>query len=377
MEGGAEEDRGRAGTRLNAGRATGSVGAMSTLDVAIVGYGLAGAVFHAPLVAAQPRLRVATVVTGSAERAEQARREHPGVRVLPDTDALFADPAGTGLVVVASPNRTHAPIAGRAVAEGLPVVVDKPFTVTVAEAERLVAAAEAAGVVLTVFQNRRWDGDFRTVRRLADAGVLGRVHRFESRFERWRPTPKGGWREVGGVADAAGILYDLGPHLVDQALVLNGPVTEVYCELDRRRSGVTTDDDAFVALRHAGGQRSHLWASALAPRLGPRFRVLGDRAGYVVHGLDPQEAALREGRRPDDGNPWGTVDSAHWGTVGAEPDAEPVPTLPGDYPAFYTGVAAAVLDGASVPVDPRDAVTGLRVLEAARRSAETGALARL
>ncbi|WP_067649498.1 Gfo/Idh/MocA family protein [Nocardia harenae] len=347
-----------------------------SLDVAIIGYGLAGSVFHAPLIAADPHLRVATVVTGSAERAEQARREHPGVRVLPDPGALFADPAGTALVVVASPNRTHAPLAERALEAGIPVVVDKPFTVTVAEAERLITRAEASGLLLTVFQNRRWDGDFRTARRLVDEGVLGRVHRFESRFERWRPAPKGGWREVGGPADAAGILYDLGPHLVDQALVLNGPVTTVYCELDRLRPGVSTDDDAFVALHHASGARSHLWASALAPRLGPRFRILGDRAGYEVDGLDPQEAALRDGRRPDDGKPWGTVDSAHWGTVGAEPDAEPVPTLPGDYPAFYAGVAAALLDGGPAPVDPRDAVTGLRILEAARRSAETGAAVR-
>lgn len=350
---------------------------MSALEVAIIGYGLAGSVFHAPLIAADPRLRVGTVVTGSAERAEQARREHPGVRVLGDADALFADPAGTGLVVVAAPNRFHATLAGRALDAGIPVVVDKPFTVTGAEAEELVARAERAGLLLTVFQNRRWDGDFRTVLRLVEEGVLGRVHRFESRFERWRPAPKGGWREVGGPADAAGILYDLGPHLVDQALVLNGPVRAVYCELDRLRAGISTDDDAFVALHHTSGARSHLWASALAPRLGPRFRVLGDRAGYQVDGLDPQEAALRDGRRPDDGKPWGTVGSAHWGTVGAEPDAEPVPTLPGDYPAFYAGVAAALLDGAPAPVDPRDAVTGLRILEAARTSAETGTTLRL
>ncbi|MFC8532144.1 Gfo/Idh/MocA family oxidoreductase [Nocardia sp. NPDC057227] len=350
---------------------------MSALDVAIIGYGLAGSVFHAPLIAADPRLRVATVITGSAERAEQARREHPGVRVLATPDALFADPAGTALIVVASPNRTHAPLAAQALDAGIPVVVDKPFTVTATEAEALVSRAEERSLLLTVFQNRRWDGDFRTVRRLVEEGVLGRVHRFESRFERWRPTPKGGWREVGGPADAAGILYDLGPHLVDQAIVLNGQVTEVYCELDRLRPGISTDDDAFVALRHTSGARSHLWASALAPRLGPRFRVLGDHAGYQVDGLDPQEAALRDGRRPDDGKPWGTVDSAHWGTVGAEPDAEPVPTLPGDYPAFYAGVAAALIDGAPAPVDPRDAVTGLRVLEAARSSAESGGVQRL
>ncbi|GGL00103.1 Gfo/Idh/MocA family protein [Nocardia jinanensis] len=342
---------------------------MSSLGVAIIGYGLAGSVFHAPLVAAEPRLRVAAVVTGSAERAEQARREHPGVRVLPDADSLFADMSGIDLVVVAAPNRVHAELARRALEAGAAVVVDKPFAVTAAEAEDLLRCAQATGRILTVFQNRRWDGDFRTVRKLMADGALGSVHRFESRFERWRPVPKGGWREVGGPADAAGILYDLGSHLVDQALTLFGPVETVYCELAHRRPGVTTDDDMFLALTHTGGVHSHLWASAVAPLLGPRFRVLGDRAGYEVHGLDLQEAALRAGHRPGGGEPWGVAAEADHGVLGAGSESASYPTLPGDYPAFYTATAAAVLDGAPVPVDPAEALAGLRVLEAARESA--------
>ncbi|WP_433204492.1 Gfo/Idh/MocA family protein [Nocardia sp. CA-107356] len=346
---------------------------MSSLQVAIVGYGLAGSVFHAPLIAAQPRMRVAAVVTGSAERAEQARREHPGVRVVASADALFADIAGIDLVVVATPNRTHAPLAGRALDVGLPVVVDKPFAVSVAEGEDLIARAERAGVALSVFQNRRWDGDFLTVRRLIDDGRLGEVRRFESRFERWRPVPKGGWREVGSADEGAGLLFDLGSHLIDQAVTLFGPVRSVYGELDRRRPGIQTDDDAFVALTHASGVRSHLWMSAVTPQLGPRFRVLGSEAGYLSYGLDPQEQALRSGRRPDDGaEPWGTVEPEQWGVLGAEPAVEPIPTLAGDYPAFYSGMAAAILDGAPVPVDPRDAVTTLRLLDAARQSAIRG-----
>ncbi|WP_194818146.1 Gfo/Idh/MocA family oxidoreductase [Nocardia sp. XZ_19_385] len=345
---------------------------MSSLEVAIIGYGLAGSVFHAPLIASEPRMRVAAVVTGSAERAAQAEREHPGVRVFPDADALFADLSGIDLVVIATPNRTHAPLARRALAAGVPVVVDKPFAVTATDAEALVAQADQTGVPLSVFQNRRWDGDFLTVRQLIDTGKLGTVRRFESRFERWRPVPKGGWREVGDAADGAGILLDLGPHLLDQALTLFGPVREVYCELDRRRDGIQTDDDAFLALTHDSGVRSHLWMSAVTPQLGPRFRVLGSESGYVVHGLDPQEAALRDGKRPGDG-PWGTVESGDWGLVGADPDLQPYPTLAGDYPAFYTAMADALLNGAPVPVDPRDAVTALRILEAARDSAAEGA----
>ncbi|MFI6996054.1 Gfo/Idh/MocA family oxidoreductase [Nocardia sp. NPDC050175] len=343
-----------------------------SLDVAVVGYGLAGSVFHAPLIAAEPRMRVAVVVTSSAERAAQAEREHPSVRVVATTDELFADPTSIDLVVIATPNRTHAPLAKQALDAGLPVVVDKPFAVSVAEGEDLIKRAEQAGLALTVFQNRRWDGDFLTVRALTEAGRLGEVRRFESRFERWRPVPKGGWREVGSAADGAGLLFDLGSHLIDQALTLFGPVKSVYCELDRRRADIQTDDDAFVALTHTSGVRSHLWMSAVAPQLGPRFRVLGSQAGYVTYGLDPQESALRDGRRPDDDKPWGTVESEHWGVFGAEPAVERVPTIAGNYPAFYAELAAALLDGGRVPVDPRDAVATLRVLEAARRSAAEG-----
>ncbi|MBF6220140.1 Gfo/Idh/MocA family oxidoreductase [Nocardia abscessus] len=345
---------------------------MSILEVAVLGYGLAGSVFHAPLIAAQPRMRVAAVVTSSAERAERARAEHPGVRVVSHAEELFATPGDIDLAVIATPNSTHAPLAGQALEAGLPVVVDKPFAVSVDDAEDLVARAERSGLALSVFQNRRWDGDFRTVRELVETGKLGRVRRFESRFERWRPVPKGGWREVGTDEEGAGILLDLGSHLVDQAVTLFGPVASVYCELDRRRAGITTDDDAFVALTHTGGVRSQLWMSAVAPHLGPRFRVLGSEAAYVTYGLDPQEDALRSGRRPDDRTPWGTVDAERWGVLGAEPDFAPVPTVPGAYPAFYSAMAAALLDGAPVPVDPRDAVTTLRLLTKARESAARG-----
>jgi len=346
---------------------------MSSLRVAIVGYGLAGSVFHAPLIAAQPRLRVAAVVTGSAERADQARREHPGVRVVASADELFADVTGIDLVVIATPNQTHAPLTAQALAAGLPVVVDKPFAVNIAEGEDLLARAEQSGLALSVFQNRRWDGDFRTVRRLIADGRLGEARRFESRFERWRPVPRGGWREVGSPDEGAGLLFDLGSHLIDQAVVLFGSVRSVYGELDRRRPGIQTEDDAFVALTHTSGVRSHLWMSAVTPQLGPRMRVLGSESGYVTYGLDPQEGCLRAGRRPgDDQVPWGTVEPERWGLLGAEPDIGPVPTLPGDYPAFYAAMAAAILDGKPVPVDPRDAVTTLRLLDAARRSAATG-----
>jgi predicted dehydrogenase len=177
--------------------------------------------------------------------------------------------------VVAAPNRAHVPLARTAIDLGKAVVVDKPLALTAAEGRALVDAARARGVLLTVFQNRRWDGDLLTVRRLLTEGALGDVYRFESRFERWRPTPKPGWRESGAPEEGGGVLVDLGSHLVDQAASCSGPVSQVYAELDRRRPGVQVDDDAFVALTHASGVRSHLWMSAVAAQLGPRLRVLG------------------------------------------------------------------------------------------------------
>lgn len=339
---------------------------MSELAVAIVGYGLAGSVFHAPLIAAEPRMRITTVVTSSAERAARAAAEHPGVRVVATPDELFARAAEIDLVVVATPNRSHAPLACRALSADLAVVVDKPFAVTAADAANVIAAAEAAGRPVSVFQNRRWDSDFLTLRSLIADGTLGTVRRFESRFERWRPVTKGTWREAGTAADGAGILFDLGSHLVDQAVVLFGPVVDVHAEVDARRPGIAADDDAYLALTHADGTYSHLWMSAVTPQLGPRLRVQGSRAGYTVHGLDPQEDALRAGHRPGDGTPWGTVTPDRWGTVGAGEDQHPRESVPGDYPAFYAGMAAALLDGAPVPVDPRDAVTTLEILERAR-----------
>lgn len=338
------------------------------LNVAIIGYGLAGAVFHAPLVAAEPRMRVAAVVTGSAQRAERARAEHPGVRVFGHADDLFADSAVADLVVVAAPNSAHAPLAHAALRVGLPVVIDKPMTPTAAQAADLVEAAQQAGLLLSVFQNRRWDGDFRTVRRLKDEGRLGEIARFESRFERWRPTPKGGWRETGGVEEAAGLLYDLGSHVVDQALELFGPATVVHAEMDVRRSGVKSDDDTFVALLHDSGVRSHLWMSSVASDNGPRFRILGSQAAYVKYGLDVQEDALRGGMRPGDPR-WGADDPAQYGTLGTPGETVTVETERGAYERYYAGIADALLDGAPPPVDPADAVRSIGILETARRIA--------
>ncbi|MFI1397707.1 Gfo/Idh/MocA family oxidoreductase [Streptomyces sp. NPDC020681] len=352
-------------------------GSGTPVRVALVGYGLAGSVFHAPLIADTDGLALDTIVTSNPERQEQARAAYPDVRIAATPDELWTLADELDLVVIASPNKTHVPIATAALKAGIAVVVDKPIAGTAAEARALDALAKERGVLLSVFQNRRWDNDFLTLQKLLADGALGDVQRFESRFERWRPQLKGGWRESGDPQEIGGLLYDLGSHVVDQALTLFGPVVKVYAEADVRRPGAETDDDTFIALTHAGGVRSHLYASATTAQLGPRFRVLGSQAGYVKYGLDPQEAALREGKLPSTDKSWGVEPDSLWGRIGAGEspltgEGRPVETERGAYQTYYAEIARALRVGTTPPVTAEQAAMALDVLEAARRSAEEG-----
>ena len=348
----------------------------SGLKAGILGYGIGGQRFHAPLVAATPGLDLSMIVTGNPQRATHARAAYPGTEILPDADALFARAGELDLIVVSTPNRTHVPLALRAIESGTPVVVDKPFAPTVEQAQRVVDAAQTAGVGLTVFQNRRYDSDFLTARTLIASGRLGPVFRFESRYDRWVPQPKDNWRELGDPGEAGGLLYDLGAHIIDQALQLFGPVATVYAELDRRRPGVQVDDDTFVALHHVNGVRSHLWTSTLAATRNPRFRVLGERGTFTKYGLDVQEPQVINGMLP--GAPgWGVEPEADRGTFGDGEHTELVPTEVGDYPRFYAQVRDALRGQGPFPVDPRGAVEALRVIEAARQSAAEGTVVTL
>lgn len=335
--------------------------------VGLIGYGLGGASFHAPLIATTPGLSLTAIATSNPERRRAAALAHPAARIVDGPPDLW-DVADLDVIVIASPNRTHAPLAHEALAHGFHVVVDKPFATSVSEARPLVAEANRNDLVLTVFQNRRWDGDFLTVRRLLAEDALGAPLRFESRFERWRPIPKDNWRERGTPEEAGGLLFDLGSHLIDQALVLFGPAREVYAELDRRRAGVQVDDDCFVAITHASGVRSHLFMSALASQTGPRFRVLGSRAGFVKWGMDPQEAKLRDGLLPDRPG-FGDDPQEQWGRLGTDGEFTCVPTEPGAYRQFYEGVVHALLGMAPPPVSPHDAIATLAVIEVAQQSA--------
>jgi predicted dehydrogenase len=342
----------------------------------LIGYGLAGAVFHGPLIAATDGLRLAAIVTGDETRRAQAARAHPDAAILDTADALWQIASQLDVVVIASPNRTHVPLALKAIDSGLAVVVDKPLAAGTEDAERVIRTAREAGVLLTVFQNRRWDGDFLTVRQILDSGQLGDVVRFESRYERWRPAVKAGWRMHAAPEEAGGLLFDLGSHLIDQAMLLFGPVTHVYAELDRRRQGVEVDDDTFVALHHASGVRSQLSMSVLAAQTAPRFRVLGSRGAFVKHGLDVQEDLLRGGADPRV-HGWSREPAHLWGSIGVGDDAQRIETVAGDYPRFYRLLVECLRDGAPPPVDPSDALATLTIIEGARQSAETSEVVRL
>lgn len=335
--------------------------------VGLVGFGLAGASFHAPFIAATPELQLSFIVTSDPGRQRDAAREHPHAQIVPTVDELWAHTSELDLIVIASPNRTHASIALDAIARDLHVVVDKPLARTAAEGRRVITAADKRGVMLTAFHNRRWDGDFLTVQRLLADGELGEPFRFESRFDRWRPVPRGGWRESAAPEEAGGLLYDLGSHLIDQAILLFGLPSHVYAELDRRRPDIQVDDDVFLALTHSNGVRSHLFMSVLVAVPNPRFRLLGSRAAYVKWGVDVQEAKLRQGHRP--GSQEFIEPKDEPGQIGVGDHLHSHPTIPGDYRRFYVGVTAAMRGAAPPPVDPNDAVAGLAVIEAAQRSA--------
>jgi predicted dehydrogenase len=248
------------------------------------------------------------------------------------------------------------------------VVVDKPLAATVEDGRKLAEAARNHDLLAVPYHNRRWDGDFRTVQRIVREGTIGRITRFESRFERWRPIPRPGWRERTDPAEAGGILFDLGSHLIDQAIVLFGPVSRVYAELENRRQGSDVDDDVFLALVHSSGVRSHLWMSAVAAEPGPRLRLLGMGGAYMKMGMDVQEGGLREGLRPDEAG-WGQEPEERWGILNDGTTSRRIRTETGGYHHFYAELEAAIRRRGPAPVDIEDAIAGLAVIDAARKSA--------
>lgn len=340
------------------------------IRTAVAGFGLSGSVFHAPLIAANPAFTLDAIATSDAGRKSAAAARHPGARIVDTPADLLALAGGLDLLVMGTPPATHYPLAKAALEAGLDVVVDKPFTVRSTEGEELIRLAARLGRVLTVFQNRRWDGDFLTVRGLLERGVLGTVTRFESRFERWSPSVTKAWKAAATADDGGGVLFDLGTHLLDQAVQLFGPAAVTHAELAARRPGERADDDVFLALRHDSGVTSHLSMNLLCAQQGPRYRVLGSDGGFTKHGVDPQEPWLAAGGSPLDAD-YGTEDRDWAGMLGRDGHLDRLPTERGAYPGFYRILAEKITDGGAssalpLPVDPEDAVEVLKLIEQAR-----------
>jgi scyllo-inositol 2-dehydrogenase (NADP+) len=337
--------------------------AAAPIRTAVVGYGVSGKVFHAPLIAADPAYSLDVIVTSQPERAAEAARLYPQARIVGTPDELFASALDLDLVVLGTPPRTHYGLAATAIAHGLHVVVDKPFVPTSALGEELISRASDGGVQLTVFQNRRWDADFLTLQKVLASGVLGQVNSFESRFEWWRPEGFGNWRDTVSLAEGGGILHDLGAHLIDQAIQLFGPVERTYGETANRGPHPdAADTEAFVSLLHTSGVRTRLWMNGMAAQAGARFHLLGSQAGYTKWGLDGQEPALAAGMPPSD-PAYGMEPQERWGLLGTDGATTPVPAERGSYPQFYMQLAAALRGEGPLPVDPAEPLEVLKVIE--------------
>jgi len=335
------------------------------LDVGLIGYGLGGRRFHAPVIAAVPGLRLKAVVQRTLGTAKE---DFPYVHLVGSVEELLAFES-IRLMVIATPNTSHYPLAKLCLESGRDVVVDKPFTTSVAEARELLSLAKRLGRVLTVYHNRRFDADFQALRCLAGSGELGRVVRFENTYDRFRPEPKpAAWREQPG--PGSGVWFDLGPHLIDQALMLLGTPEFVYADLRTERQGIATDDAFDVLFHYPGGVRALLRATMLAATARPRFVVLGTRGSYRKQGFDPLEPALREGRVPQ-GEDWMLEKEEDWGELvrvekfGSE--RRRVPSC-GDWREFYASVRDAILENAPLLVTPRQVLDGMVALELARES---------
>ncbi|HDJ1439073.1 TPA: oxidoreductase [Serratia rubidaea] len=328
-----------------------------TLRVGLVGYGYASKTFHAPLIAGTPGLELAAVVSSDAGKVHA---DWPALPVVSEPQALFNDPT-LDLIVIPTPNDTHYPLAQQALAAGKHVVVDKPFTVTLSQARALQQQAQQRGLLLSVFHNRRWDSDFLTLKTLLQEGSLGEVVYFESHFDRFRPQVRQRWREQGGAG--SGIWYDLGPHLIDQALQLFGKPQTLFVDLGQLRPG-SQSVDYFHALLQYGKRRVVLHASMLAAAEGPRYIVHGTQGSYIKYGLDPQEDRLKAGDRLPQAD-WGY--DMRDGVVTLSRDdvlaEQPLLTLPGNYPAYYAAIRDAINGDGVNPVPAAEAIAVMEMIE--------------
>lgn len=334
------------------------------LRVGLIGYGFASKTFHAPLIAGTPDVELAAI---SSSDASKVHADWPSVQVVSDPQALLDD-LTLQLIVIPTPNDTHFPLAKAALNAGKHVVVDKPFTVTLSQARELDALAKAKGLLLSVFHNRRWDSDFLTLKSLLNDGTLGEVRYFESHFDRFRPEVRQRWREMKGAG--SGIWFDLGPHVLDQALQLFGTPVAINVDMAELRPGAQTTDYFHAVLTYPT-RRVVLHASMLVAAESARFVVHGTRGSYVKYGLDPQEDRLKAGERPPQED-WG-YDMRNGTLTLAEGDVmveKELLTLPGNYPAYYAGIRDAIAGTGANPVQAEEAIQVMELIELGLQSAE-------
>jgi scyllo-inositol 2-dehydrogenase (NADP+) len=336
---------------------------------ALASFGMSGKVFHAPLLSVHPGFKLKTVV----ERNKfEAKSIYPDIQVAQSFSDLLNDDE-IELIIVNTPDNTHAEFANKALKAGKHVVVEKPFTQQTSQGEALLNEARYRGKTLTVFQNRRWDGDFLTVQKIISQGVLGKVVEYEARFDRYRNSiQQGSWKE--SASSGSGTLYNLGSHLIDQALVLFGFPEGVYANIHKRRAGSEIDDFFSVQLMYPDKSVT-VKASYLAKQPGPRFLIHGTHGSFIKFGLDPQEDALKNGVLPGTEG-WGRESEELWGTLNFEKDGQKyndkIETLPGNYPAFYDNLYDNIIHQKAIAVRPQEAIRVIEVIEAAAESAEDG-----
>src|SRR6266852_4328966 len=336
------------------------------IEVGLVGFGLAGRAFHAPVIRAVPGLHLAAILQRSGNEAAE---KYPDVRIVRSLDELLAMKE-IRLIVIATPNAAHYPLARQCLAAGRDVVVDKPFATTLEEAISLVEFARSAGRLLTVYQNRRFDGDFQAIRKLVADGTLGLIVRFETSYDRYRPQLKpGAWRET--QRPGSGILFDIAPHLIDHALVLFGLPEAVTADVRIERENAVADDAFDIMLDYSNGLRAVLRSSILAASPRPRFLLLGTQGSFVKQTFDPQENNLRRGYIPAD-KPWGFEPEENWGVLtvpsGDTFTERRIPSAACDYRDYYSNLRDAVLGRAQLAVTPRYALHVMRILDMARES---------
>jgi predicted dehydrogenase len=340
----------------------------SVIEVGLIGFGLAGRAFHAPVIRAVPGLHLAAILQRSGNEAAE---KYPDVRVVRSLDELLAIKE-IRLVVIATPNDTHYPFARQCLEAGREVVVDKPFTTTLEEANELVQLAKKLGRLLTVYQNRRYDGDFQAIRRLVMDGTLGRIVRFETTYDRYRPQLKpGAWRETR--RPGSGILFDIAPHLIDHALMLFGLPEAVTADVRIERENAVADDAFDITLHYPKSLRAVLRSSILAAAPRPRFVLLGTQGSFVKQTFDPQEMNLRRGFIPSD-SPWGAEPEENWGVL-TVPSGDTfierrIPSAACDYRDYYTNVRDTILGNAKLAVTPEWSLDVMRLILLARQCSE-------